>query len=146
MAYVREVSVKYSTKGRRAKSPIHLPANVADYMERRIDDDSRECFVAIFVDARHRPIGDRVISIGTATASLVHPREVFQAAILIGAQAIILAHNHPSGDVSPSREDREITTRLREAGKLLGIRLLDHIVWSRGSGFHSLQESGDLDV
>ena len=76
---------------------------------------------------------------GTATASLIHPREVFQPAVGIGAVAVVLAHNHPSGDPSPSSEDREVTTRLAKAGHLLGVRLLDHVVVAT-NGFVSLSE------
>jgi DNA repair protein RadC len=104
-----------------------------------VGGDAREHFVVLMLDARHRPIAYQVVSIGTATASLVHPREVFQAAVSIGAVAIIVAHNHPSGDPSPSREDREVTERLNRAGGVLGIRLLDSVVVA-DSGFHSIRE------
>jgi DNA repair protein RadC len=92
------------------------------------------------LDGRHRPIAYQVVSIGTATASLVHPREVFQAAIGAGAVALIVAHNHPSGDPSPSREDRDITERLLRAGELLGIRLLDSVVVTDGT-YVSIREA-----
>jgi len=78
---------------------------------------------------------------GQLPASLVHPREVFQPAIAIGAVALVIAHNHPSGDPSPSAEDLEVTRRLADAGRLLGVTLLDHIVWTRGGAFHSVRES-----
>ncbi|RIL03534.1 MAG: hypothetical protein DCC71_14900 [Proteobacteria bacterium] len=77
---------------------------------------------------------------GTVSASLVHPREVFQPAILVGACAVIVAHNHPSGDPTPSREDREITQRLAQAGALLGVSLLDSVVFTRKGGFVALRE------
>ena len=78
-------------------------------------------------------------SIGTATASLIHPREIFQPAIAVGAVALIVSHNHPSGDPRPSAEDHAITKRLVEAGHLLGIQLLDHVVCGTG-GFYSTRE------
>jgi DNA repair protein RadC len=84
-----------------------------------------------------------VISQGTLTASLVHPREVFRPALREAAAAVVLVHNHPSGDPTPSREDREITTRLAEAGDLLGIPVLDHVVVAE-RGYASLRESGAL--
>ncbi len=96
--------------------------------------------MALYLDGRHRPIADRIVSIGTATASLVHPREVFQPAVALGACGLIVAHNHPSQDPTPSAEDRDVTRRLAEAGQLLGIPLLDHVVWTRNGAFVSLRE------
>ena len=87
--------------------------------------------MALFLDSRHQPISYSIVSVGTANQSLMHPREVFQPAILAGAAALIVLHNHPSGDPSPSRQDYDVTQRLQDAGKLLGIPLLDHIVWTR---------------
>ena len=89
---------------------------------------------------RHQPIAYEVVSIGTAVASLVHPREIFQPAIALGAAGVILAHNHPSGDVRPSREDAEITQRLVTAGQILGMNVLDHIVFAKEE-FYSLREN-----
>lgn len=88
----------------------------------------REQFLVCCLDAKNASIGVNIVSIGTLTLSLVHPREVFKPAILLNAAAIIAVHNHPSGDPTPSPEDRTLTTRLREAGDLLGIRLLDHLI------------------
>ena len=96
--------------------------------------------MALYLDGRHRPIAHQVVSIGTASASLVHPREVFQPAILVGACAVIVAHNHPSGDPTPSAEDREITRRLAQAGALLGVSLLDSVVFTRTGAFVALRE------
>jgi len=93
------------------------------------------------LDARNRPIGANTVSIGSVSASLVHPREVFKFAILANASSLILAHNHPSGDVSPSRDDIELTRRLVEGGTLIGIDVLDHLVLSDGD-FLSLKEKG----
>ncbi len=92
------------------------------------------------LNGRHRPIAHQVVSVGTATAPLVHPREVFQAAVALGAVAILIAHNHPSRDPSPSREDREISDRLLEAGRVLGIPLLDSIVVAT-EGYTSLRDT-----
>ena len=102
---------------------------------------ARERFVAIYLDGRQRPVADCVVSIGTATASLVHPREVFQPAIAVGACALLIGHNHSSGDPTPSREDLDVTKRLADAGRILGITVLDHVVWARGGVFHSIRES-----
>ena len=88
----------------------------------------REHFLVLPLDTKHRPIGVHICSVGTASASLVHPREVYKIAILASASAIIVAHNHPSGDLDPSPEDWAVTRRLRKAGEILGIPLLDHII------------------
>jgi len=138
---IREVAIRYVGARRRAPAKITRPDEVAEYLRRRIHDDAREHFVAIYLDGRHRPIADSVVSIGTATASLVHPREVFQPAIALGACALLIGHNHPSGDVTPSAEDLDVTRRLAEAGHILGVTLLDHVVWARGGGFHSIRET-----
>lgn len=88
----------------------------------------REQFLVACLDAKHAIIGVNVVSIGSLTLSIVHPREVFKAAILLNSAALICAHNHPSGDPEPSSEDRVLTARLRQAGDLIGITILDHII------------------
>lgn len=88
----------------------------------------REQFVICGLDAKHRIIGLNIVSVGSLTVSIVHPREVFKPLILMNACAALCAHNHPSGDPDPSSEDRVLTARLRQAGELLGITLLDHII------------------
>lgn len=88
----------------------------------------RERFLAVLLNGKNRVLGLHEVSVGTLTASLVHPREVFKAAVIANAAAIIVVHNHPSGDPTPSAEDIAITHRLREAGELLGIRILDHVI------------------
>ena len=88
----------------------------------------REQFLVCCLDAKHAIIGVNVVSIGSLTLSIVHPREVFKPAILLNACGIIAAHNHPSGDPTPSPEDRTLTARLRQAGDLIGIALLDHLI------------------
>lgn len=88
----------------------------------------RESFFAVLLDVRHRVLAMHVVSTGSIDQAPVHPREVFSAAIRDGAAAIVVAHNHPSGDASPSAEDRLVTERLRDSGRLVGIELLDHLV------------------
>lgn len=127
---VREVRMVYG-KPRKAKAvngQVSSPEALATLFRGIIGDETRETFAAVYLDARHNPIGWHIVSIGTVSESLVHPREVFRPAIAIGASAIAVAHNHPSGDPSPSREDRSVTERLGVAGALLGIRLLDHVI------------------
>ena len=98
-----------------------------------IRDKKQEYFVCLTLDGANRLIAKRVISIGTLTSSLVHPREVFADAITDRAASIIVAHNHPSGTPEASEADREVTVRLKEAGELLGIKLIDHIVVTKSS-------------
>ena len=94
----------------------------------------QEKFVVACLDTKNRVQCVVVVTIGTLDASLVHPREVFKPAIIEGASAVVLSHNHPSGDTTPSREDHTVTDRLTEAGKLLGITVLDHIIHGDGTG------------
>ncbi|MCK6553903.1 DNA repair protein RadC [Candidatus Binatia bacterium] len=91
----------------------------------------RERFITLILDNKHNLIGVEEVSVGTLTAALVHPREVFKALLLANAAAFVVAHNHPSGDPTPSKEDIEITRRLREVADLFGIRMLDHVVIGR---------------
>ncbi|MHB1389719.1 MAG: JAB domain-containing protein [Thermoleophilia bacterium] len=88
----------------------------------------REHFLVLYLNARNVVIHQETVSIGSLNANIVHPREVFRPAIIEGAAAVILVHNHPSGDVSPSREDLNLTQRLTEAGRLIGIEVLDHLI------------------
>jgi DNA repair protein RadC len=97
--------------------------------------------VVVLLNAKHRAIGINTVSIGTLTASLVHAREVFRPAVTLPTAAVILAHNHPSGDSSPSTEDIELTRRLRQAGELLGIPVLDHVILGDGQHY-SFADSG----
>lgn len=129
--------------GRRREDPrpaLDSPKRVFDEL-RFLHGERREHFVAFYLNACHRPLGRETVSIGTLTASLVHPREVFSPAIERAAAAVLVAHNHPSGDPNPSREDRLTTRRLVGAGKLLGIPLLDHVVVAEHRYF-SFREQG----
>jgi DNA repair protein RadC len=137
---IREARVTYRGPRRVVHGKLTTPADAASFVSRLVGSEAREHFVTLMLDGRHRPIAYQVVSIGTATASLVHPREVFQSAVHVGAVALIVAHNHPSGDPRPSAEDRTVTTRLANAGRVLGISLLDSLVVVRGGGFHSLRE------
>ena len=107
------------------------------------EDIAREQFSVLALDTRNKPLSHEVISTGSLNASLVHPREVYLHAILQNAAAIVVAHNHPSGDPNPSREDRALTRRLAEAGRILGIDLLDHVVLGHGC-YYSFKEHGEV--
>lgn len=124
-------------------SQLDTPLRVAAAVRALIGPgEEREHFIAFFVDMRHKIKSVSVISIGTLSCSLVHPREVFRPAIVAGAAAVILAHNHPSGDCTPSSEDRESTRRLVKAGELLGIPVLDHVIVGEAYKYISFRETG----
>ena len=97
-----------------------------------ISDARQEYFNIVTLDTKNKPIGKHYVTKGTLDASLVHPREVFRPAIRDAASSVILVHNHPSGDPAPSREDLQVTDRLEEVGKTIGIEVLDHIIVARG--------------
>jgi DNA repair protein RadC len=101
----------------------------------------KEHFVVLYLNARNQLVHKETVSVGTLNANLVHPREVFKPAIDCLAASVIIAHNHPSGDPEPSEDDIEITKRLQETGKILGIELLDHVIMA-GNDFASLKEKG----
>lgn len=106
-----------------------------------IRNKKQEYFVCLTLDGANRLIAKRTIAIGTLTASLVHPREVFADAITDRAASIIVAHNHPSGDTKPSRADIELTKRLRDSAQLLGIRFIDHLIITKNSCLSITQEN-----
>jgi DNA repair protein RadC len=119
-------------------------ATVSKLLHTYLAEADREHFVVFFVDQKNRVIGMHTVSMGSLTASIVHPREVFKAAILANAAAIVCGHNHPSGDVQPSREDRATTKRLVDAGKLLGIEVLEHIIIGNEGVYFSFADENIL--
>jgi len=129
----------------RASSQQELtnPKTAYEFLRGKLDGRKKETFIAILLDAKNKPIKDVVISQGSLTQSLVHPREAFRPALRESAAAVIFAHNHPSGDPAPSPEDESITRRLSEAGKLLGIKVLDHIILGADS-YVSMADKGSL--
>ena len=121
---------------------ISSPADVERLLRGRIANLDRENFVVVLLNTKNEVIETSTVSIGTLGASLVHPREVFKPAVRASAASVILAHNHPSGKVEPSQEDREVTRRLGEAADILGIEVLDHVIV--GDGYYSMKEHGML--
>jgi DNA repair protein RadC len=121
--------------------PITNPNYAVELIRSKLTSYSKEHFLVMSFDTRNKLLGVDNISIGTLTASMVHPRETFEAAIRRHAAQIIAAHNHPSGDCEPSEEDIKITKRLSEAGKIMGIELIDHIVLTR-TRYFSFKEKG----
>lgn len=122
---------------------LDSPARVMDQVPASVKAGRKEHFLAFYLNARSQLVHHETVSIGTLSASLVHPREVFAPAVSCGAAALIVAHNHPSGDCAPSAEDKDATRRLSRAGELMGIPLLDHLIVAE-SGFFSFKEHGLL--
>ena len=123
------------------KVKIKSPKDVADMMMSKMKDLTQEHLVALFLNTKNIVIKEETIFIGTLNSSVIHPREVFNAAIRASCNAVIVIHNHPSGDVTPSKEDIATTIRLKECGQILGIELLDHIIIG-DQKFTSLVEEG----
>jgi DNA repair protein RadC len=119
---------------------IRGPADVFRYFHPGLRHARQERFLVVLLDGRHRVLRQELVSQGTLTASLVHPREVFRPALRESAAALVLVHNHPSGDPTPSPEDREITGRLIRAGELLGVPVVDHVVVAE-RGYASLRDT-----
>ncbi len=139
-----EIGRRLATRRLRPGVPIRGPEDLFHHFHARLRQVPQERFVVVLLDGRHRVLGEETISLGTLTASLVHPREVFRPALEAGAAALALVHNHPSGDPAPSAEDRAVTARLARAGDLLGVRVVDHVVIAE-RGFCSLREEGLFD-
>ncbi len=128
----------------RLKRELTSPAAVAKAVKPTIQDKAKEHFTLVLLNVRNRIAGVYTISVGTASASLVHPREVFREAIVRSASSVILAHNHPSGNPEPSEDDVKLTQRLVEAGRLLGIEVIDHVIVTAGEEYISFKERGLL--
>ena len=120
------------------------PNMVMQFMRTLKIDADKEHFHALHISARNRLLSVDLVSVGTLTASLVHPRELFRKAIIAGCAGIVITHNHPSGDTRPSPEDRSTTRRIVQAGKILGIPVLDHVIWCE-SGYFSFKEDGAME-
>lgn len=131
---VREGSILYNIR------KISSPADAVNLGRHFLEDSDREQLIACCMDIKNQPTSISVVSVGSLNSSIVHPREVFKIAILSNAASIIIFHNHPSGDVTPSSEDINITHRLKEVGKLIGIDLIDHIIIGSEGSYCSLKE------
>lgn len=115
------------------KTKINTAQDVFNYFVDDLQNKKKEQFYALFLDTKNKIIGEELISVGTLNTSLMHPREVFNPAIKASANSLVLVHNHPSGDVKPSKEDIEITKKLETAGSLLGISVVDHVIVGKNS-------------
>lgn len=138
--FVREIKLLY--KGRKKKIGTIESPEKAFQLFKWVQKELQEYFVAVYLDNKNHVIGWSKISMGTVSEAIVHPRDVFRIAVRENAVAVILLHNHPTGDTSPSKEDIATTTRLKDAGKIIGIKVLDHIII--GEGYYSLKEGGYL--
>ena len=148
MVKIENVRIKLvkESAGLYCNNYISSPEDAAEIAAKHFEDmaSDREVFSVILLDVKNRVIGINVVSIGSLSASVVHPREVFKAAILANAANIILTHNHPSGDPAPSKEDINITARLVQAGRLMDIPVLDHIIIGDGTGRSMSFKASDL--
>jgi DNA repair protein RadC len=123
------------------RGTLGAPSDVFELLGDRMRHLDREHFIVLLLDTKNHLLGSELVSVGSLDASIVHPREVFKAAVRRSASGVILAHNHPSGDPSPSEADLRSTRRLEEAGRVLGIPVLDHVIIGDGR-FVSLRQSG----
>ena len=133
---VKDGSIMYGD--RKISSPDQVVEIANDFID--IENNDREIFIAIYLNTKNEPVAVHTVSQGSLNASIVHPREVMKGAILSNSNSMIFVHNHPSGNPTPSNEDKNITDRLIEAGELMGIKVLDHVIV--GEGYYSFKEEG----
>ncbi|MEI6848339.1 MAG: DNA repair protein RadC [Chlorobiaceae bacterium] len=126
---------------RNSNKKIQAARDVFEYMKGRIPDEKKEHLFVLHLNTKNQIIKNELVSVGTLNASLIHPREVFRAAIRESAHAIILVHNHPSGDVEPSNADKNVTSLLKKASALIQIELLDHIIIGSSNWFSFRENS-----
>ena len=140
---VFELSKRVSQEKYQTLLTVNHPQALADYFMEVLRHEKSECFVVAFLDTKCKMMGYEMVSKGSLTASIVHPREVYKLAIQKSAYSIIVLHNHPSGDPTPSMEDIHMTKRLKEVGEIVGIKLLDHLIIG-DSIYKSLREESYL--
>lgn len=145
LAAALEISRRVGRKALAGGEAFRTSRQVYDHYAPKLSGSRKELFFCLLLDTRNRYLREEQVSEGSLTASLVHPREAFRAAVREAASAVVFAHNHPSGDPTPSREDVELTRRLWEAGKVLGIRMLDHVIVG-ARGYYSFCDEGDFPL
>ncbi|MBR1886068.1 MAG: DNA repair protein RadC [Schwartzia sp.] len=138
-----ELGRRLSAKAAQQLEKIEGPEDVARYASPILRFEQKEHFLVLLLDVRNRVLAMPTISVGSLTASVAHPREIFREAIRYSAANMILIHNHPSGDPTPSREDMQLTRQMMKAGEIMGIPVLDHVIIA-GDGFLSLKEADCL--
>ena len=139
-----ELGIRMHSGSIESQVKVNKPADVANYLMGELQHLPQEHFVALFLNSKNIIIKQKTIFKGTLNSSIIHPREIFCEAIKWSSHAIIVAHNHPSGDVTPSTEDIKTTQRLIECGEIIGIGLLDHIIIGHNS-YLSLVENGYIE-
>ncbi len=127
-----EMAKRFGEQEFRPGEPLRGSSDVYCHFRERLASEQREIFYAVLLDNKNRKLKDVMLSLGSLTASIVHPRDVFTQVVREAAAGVIFVHNHPSGDPTPSKEDIEITRRLREVGDIMGVRVLDHIIIGKG--------------
>jgi DNA repair protein RadC len=139
---VRELARRWHVPADSAAPPVTSPREALLQLQ-ELRTSARECFSVLYLNTRNQPVGCEKVAVGGLNVAALQPREVFAPALTLGAAAVILAHNHPSGDPTPSPEDLAVTRHLQEAGRLLGVEVLDHLVIC-AERFKSLREAGAL--
>lgn len=132
LSAVFEIAKRYGEREFRIGEPFRGSGDIYAHFREHLAEETCEHFYAVLLDNKHRKIRDVVVSKGSLTASIVHPRDVFHQVVRHSAAAVVFVHNHPSGDPTPSKEDIEITRRLREVGDVMGVRILDHVIVGKG--------------
>lgn len=148
---VYEAKIVYTLVSLGEDIRLDRPEKVVEYLRSAFDENPvQEAFYCVYLDRKNHPLARHMITLGTATSTLAAPREVFRGAILAGATAMVIAHNHPSGDPAPSSADVQITRVLRESAKIIDIDLLDHVIVGDAKadplarGHYSFREAGLL--
>ena len=139
---VRELARRWHVPADSAAPAVTSPREALLQLQ-ELRTSPRECFIVLYLNTRNQPVGCEKVAVGGLNVAALQPREVFAPALTLGAAAVILAHNHPSGDPTPSPEDLAVTRHLQEAGRLLGVEVLDHLVVC-AERFKSLREAGAL--
>jgi DNA repair protein RadC len=140
---VFELGKRYTTEYK-VKTVIRSPGDVANLLMSEMQWQDREVFKAIYLNTKNMVLNINTVFIGTLASCTVHPREVYKGAITRSAAGIIICHNHPSGDPNPSQDDLLLTNRLKEAGEVLGIQLIDHIIIGSYNNYLSFKERGHI--
>ena len=135
-----EMAQRYGEKRLRTGECFSNSMQIFEHFHLSLAELKQELFIAVLLDNKHRLIKEHLITVGTLNQSLVHPREVFAKAVEMRAAAIILIHNHPSGDPAPSKQDKDISKRLAETGEIIGIKVLDHLIIGAGGYFSFVDE------
>lgn len=137
------INQRFAKTSSTSKLKVENPLNAYNLVKDELSSETREVFILIFLDVKGCYIGHETAAIGTLTQALVHPREVFYPAIRNKAVSLVIVHNHPSGDLTPSKEDLELTKKLIEVGRMVGIPVNDHLIVS-SKGYISLRQKSDL--